>query len=484
MRNCDASKGLVRSFVASASNACPDPDFIIFTGDATRHVNPKNYIYNAFDFIHDLLKEYFPNISHFSLPPLILGNMDLDDNYLLDVTSLLPCLTDSNGALPRPSNGWLYNLSTYLRYKYLASDEEAATFACGGYLSRKMTNDMNIIVLNTVIWSSSLKSKHYNKSSLDKLDPFGQHAWLRNELANLRKSRRRAYIIGHIPLVFSAGIGETHLDRYYETILNFSDVVSGQMFGHFHINSLHVAHELPFDAPPILIIGSVSPINGNNPTFSVVSYDRGASKFPIDLTSYTLDLGGDVHLLDNTNVAQFKPLFSSLLQFLGIKNFTNSEVLKLASRLMLSDEAAQDWQDWKVAKKHNDTACNSTKCRLEEACTIACGSMKDLYERCMDNNVVRQFNEQRLQCSLPLSAYGSVEYQSTQVFWEGTIVTLSQIVFCLLLLFSATIIGRMLLQRRPIEDFEGIRRLEHSDSGNKNTSLIDQFYSTVPNEKN
>jgi len=110
--------------------------------------------------------------------------------------------------------------------------------------------------------------------------------------------------------------------------------------------------------------------------------------------------------------------------------------------------------------------------------------MKDLYERCMDNNVVRQFNEQRLQCSLPLSAYGSVEYQSTQVFWEGTIVTLSQIVFCLLLLFSATIIGRMLLQRRPIEDFEGIRRLEHSDSGNKNTSLIDQFYSTVPNEKN
>jgi hypothetical protein len=166
MRNCDASKGLVRSFVASASNACPDPDFIIFTGDATRHVNPKKYIYNAFDFIHDLLKEYFPNISHFSLPPLILGNMDLDDNYLLDVTSLLPCLTDSNGALPRPSNGWLYNLSTYLRYK---------------------------AVLTT---------------------------WI------------------------------------------------------------------PLDA----------------------------SKFPIYLTSYTLVLGGDVHLLDNTNVAQFKPLFSSLLR--------------------------------------------------------------------------------------------------------------------------------------------------------------------------
>jgi hypothetical protein len=318
------------------------------------------------------------------------------------------------------------------------------------------------------------------------LDPFGQHAWLRNELAYLRKSRRRAYIIGHVPLVFSAGIGETHLNRYYETILNFSDVVSSQMFGHFHINSLHVAQELPFDAPPILIVGSVSPINGNNPTFSVVSYDRGASKFPIDLTSYTLDLGGEVHLLDNTNVAQFKPLFSSLLQFLGIKNFTNAEVFKLASRLMLSDEAAQDWQEWKVAKKHNDTndtVCNGMKCRLKEACTIACGSLKDLYERCKDKNVVRQFNEQWLQCALPLSANGAVEYQSTKVFLEGTIVTSSQIVFCVLLLFSATIIVRILLQRRPIEDCEGMRRLEHSDNGNKNTLLIDQFYSTVPNEK-
>lgn len=472
MWNCDGRKDLVRSFVVSASLACPDPDFIIFTGDATRHVNPKNYIYNSFDFIHDLLTEYFPNISHFALPQLILGNMDLDDNYLLDVTSLLPCLTDANGALPRPSNSWLYNLSTYLRYKYFASDEEAATFACGGYLSRKMTNGINIIVLNTVIWSSSLKSKYYNDNSLNYSDPFGQHAWLRRELANIRKSRRRAYIIGHIPLEFNAGISKTHLDRYYETILNFSDVVSSQMFGHFHINSVHVAHHLPSHAPPILLIGSISPINGNNPTFSIVTYDRGPSKVPIDLTTYMLDLDGEVHVFENTSVAQFKPMFSSLLQFLGMKNFTNLEVFKLASRLMFSDEVARDWQDWKVAKRHTDYAvCTDMNCRLEEACTIACGSLRELYESCMNKEMVRQSNEQRLLCSLPPSAYGFVEYQSTKRFWEEAIVLLSQIAFSFLLLFSAIIMFRALFQRRPMADFEGSRRLGHAN--NENMIFID-----------
>lgn len=439
---CDSSRELVESFVVNAAYACPEPDFIIFTGDATRHdifkENPSETVYDAYDFLNKVLRKKFPNTPLASLPPIDLGNNDFDENYHEDVSSLKPCLLGANGSLPLSTSNWLSNMATYFRSRYFISDEEAAVFSCGGYLSRQVIDGLHIIVLNSVLWSTNLRTSTYSDVSIeeDNVDPFGQHIWLIEELTNLRGAGKKAYITGHTPLIVDVGIAETHLSRYYDTISSFSDVVAGQMFGHLHSNSLFVSNKLDDELPPIIVIGSISPSNGNDPTFSVVSYDRGETKFPLDLTSYTLALDEDIFILEG-NVAQFRPLFTSLLEFFGMEALTNVEVSNLAGRLITggSELRVKYWQKWNGLPDHSNCS-DDVNCLIAKSCTIACGLSKDLYEHCNQHKALGFDN---MGCSLPLFAYEVAEDPPIQKTLQNMLVYLDLLVCFLKLLIVAAI---------------------------------------------
>jgi hypothetical protein len=162
-------------------------------------------------------------------------------------------------------------------------------------------------------------------------------------------------------------------------------------------------------------------------------------------------------------------LFSSLLQFLEMKSFTNLEVFNLASRLLLNDEGAHHWQDWKVGPGHNSTFCNDTSCHLIESCTIACGSLRDLYESCVGNKPFSHGN-QSVQCLLSQSAYNAVRDTSAKTFWEGVVISSSHIVFSLILFITAVILISKFLLTRRTKDEE--KRLRHSESENETDHLI------------
>jgi len=143
---------------------------------------------------------------------------------------------------------------------------ESETFACGGYLSREIHPGLNVIALNSLVWSNQIETQFFNTQlENDDFDPFGQHEWLHKELEDLRNAGKKAYIIGHIPPIVSSyykGEGgpllfDSHSRRYHATIEEFSDVISAQLFGHTHFNELRVSNTLPGNSPPILIMLSV-----------------------------------------------------------------------------------------------------------------------------------------------------------------------------------------------------------------------------------
>ena len=66
---CGASKGLVESFLSEAARVTNgSPDFVMFSGDATRHFadglkeSAKSTVHNAITYLYNATKEHFPNI--------------------------------------------------------------------------------------------------------------------------------------------------------------------------------------------------------------------------------------------------------------------------------------------------------------------------------------------------------------------------------------------------------------------------------------
>lgn len=62
---------------------------------------------------------------------------------------------------------------------------------------------------------------------------------------------------------------------YQSLVSNFSDVVTAQLFGHFHTEQFRA--DTYWNAPPLFLTAAVSPVYNTNPSFRIVTYDRATS---------------------------------------------------------------------------------------------------------------------------------------------------------------------------------------------------------------
>ena len=392
---CGSSLGLLKSTLDSASRAIteeggiPKPDFIMFTGDSTRH-NSQNvridgynsseasisYVVNkAMTTVYDGISERFPDVPVIELPSLDLGNNDFLGDYKLNVTSYLPCLIteddddDDAPALPNATNQWLIDVADRFQNLFV-DDEESSVFACGGYFNRRLREGLRLISLNTVVWCLS-HTPNVDGTS----DPFGEHAWLRVQLKKAKKQGEKVYITGHVPPMlqsFVNGIGnplwqDEHVVEFFETVNKYQDVVAGIFFAHVHSNELRVMPDMPDNFPPMLITGSISPCYTTTPFYSFVFYDRGETKFPVDVVTYNLNLDAvqnetTMPVDDESNFDPWERMFQNLTSFLGISSLTNRETLLLAERLAsnASDDGSvtfekyfQTWYKVSTTKHHS-----------------------------------------------------------------------------------------------------------------------------------
>lgn len=125
----------------------------------------------------------------------------------------------------------LHPQSEILMLHFLSKDR---TFRHGGFYSQAIEPGLHAIVLNTIPYS-----KKHSPPTTTIADPFGQFAWLKTALSRARSGAFKVFIFGHIPpgLDSFAQIpswDEGYVSSYVGLIMEFSDVVTGQFFGHLH----------------------------------------------------------------------------------------------------------------------------------------------------------------------------------------------------------------------------------------------------------
>ena len=250
---CDAPLALINSALRAAKSL-PPPDFILVTGDLSRHGTdqldqPEETLVDIFNAVAQAFKSAFPRSSLV----FCLGNNDAIADYYLDVDD------------PK-----IFRLAMNTNMRHILAKSEVETFRRGGFYSRPMRNNVKIIALNTVIYSMN----HQPRYSGD--DPLGQFAWLETKLSRTRQEGGRVMIVGHIPPTIGSFRRaqfwqNRYLNQYLDLIEEYSDIVSCQLFGHLHSDEFRL---LPLqNTSPIFLGSSITPIFGGNPSFRVVYYD-------------------------------------------------------------------------------------------------------------------------------------------------------------------------------------------------------------------
>jgi sphingomyelin phosphodiesterase acid-like 3 len=266
----------------------PDPDFITITGDLIAHQfdcrykaivqaqTPQEYsefVANTIEFVVSQLRATYPGVPIY----ISLGNNDSDcGDYHLDPNGALLAriATAIGGALP-PSE----------------RRHAEAEFVTGGFYSVAMAPpmlDTRIVVLNDVFFSSKYKtcSGAPNPAAGE-----AEIAWLGQILAQAHENGQNVWVIGHIPPgvnvystvknmsdVCGSGSAEMFMDsaKIDGLLTQYADIVRLSLFAHTHMDEIRLVTPDgggPEQGVPLKLVPSISPVDGNNPSFTVAKVE-------------------------------------------------------------------------------------------------------------------------------------------------------------------------------------------------------------------
>jgi sphingomyelin phosphodiesterase acid-like 3 len=172
-------------------------------------------------------------------------------------------------------------------------------FARGGYYSLMMAapmRDTRLIVLNDIFQSPKYQTcggKADDAAGADEM------AWMRKQLTEAQRLRQKVWVMGHIPpgvdpfatvLKFAdvCGKGTPEMfqasDKMTDLLTEHAGVIRLGIFAHTHMDEMrlfhpqngaeHSAHE---QAVAIKIIPSISPVDGNNPSFTIADVNPASA---------------------------------------------------------------------------------------------------------------------------------------------------------------------------------------------------------------
>lgn len=190
-----------------------------------------------------------------------------------------------------PDSGFLKSAAISLA-EGLPTAEERASLArnfprFGDYsvLLPAPMRDTRLIVLQDIFQSSRHKDC---RSELDPTSATEQIAWLRKRLTEARANGEQVWVMAHIPpgvdvyttyhrYIFAPGeacnVKQPQMflanDALGDTIAEFGDVVRLAIFAHTHMDEIKLLQGPDGSAVPVKLVPSISPINGNEPSFLV-----------------------------------------------------------------------------------------------------------------------------------------------------------------------------------------------------------------------
>jgi sphingomyelin phosphodiesterase acid-like 3 len=167
-----------------------------------------------------------------------------------------------------------------------------------------------------------------------------QIAWLRAQLTAARRTHEKVWVMAHIPPGIDAyttftnkqntcgGDPEMFLssEAFANTLTDFADVIKLALFGHTHMDEMRVYTGAGGSVPGKLV-PSISPVNGNNPAFTIAQIDPATAI----LTDYT------VYAASNANGEKWTEEYRYSKTY-GLPDFSGASAAKLAAGF-LADKA-------------------------------------------------------------------------------------------------------------------------------------------------
>jgi sphingomyelin phosphodiesterase acid-like 3 len=134
-----------------------------------------------------------------------------------------------------------------------------------------------------------------------------QIAWLKTQLTAARKAHEKVWVMAHIPPGIDAYSTFTKFrnvcggkapepflasEALAETLAEYPDVIKLALFGHTHMDEMRVYTGVNGESIPGKLVPSISPVNGNNPAFTVAEVDTATATLK-DYTVYSAVGSGD-----------------------------------------------------------------------------------------------------------------------------------------------------------------------------------------------
>ena len=196
------------------------------------------------------------------------------------------------------------------------SDQDRAAvlsdFATGGYYSVPLVAvpHTRLLVLDDLFFSANYSTC---SGQPDHAPAAAQLAWLAEQLSAARQHNERVWVMGHIPPgvdLYSTARNSANVcagarpqmflasESLAELLARNAGVVRLALFGHTHADEMRLL--TPDDGPqalittvsgvPVKIVASISPVNGNRPTFTLASIDPATAT----LADYTVIMASNL----------------------------------------------------------------------------------------------------------------------------------------------------------------------------------------------
>lgn len=288
-RGVDTSYELFRSSLRAERNEAPNATFITLSGDLLAHGFSCRFAalvpgktpddYSAFaaktvEFVTSQLRKAFPGVPVYAT----LGNNDSGcGDYRLDGASdfLASAAKSIVAGLPKSAD----------------LKDALADFTANGYYSVMMAAPMQntrLLVLDDIFMSEKYVTCGGQRSAVAAA---AQIAWLQRELALARRLKQRVWVMGHIPPgvdIYSTfrkmrnicGSDKPEMflssDQLGDTLVENADVVRLGLFAHTHMDEIRLLEpegDTHGGDVAIKMVSSITPVNGNNPSFTVAKVD-------------------------------------------------------------------------------------------------------------------------------------------------------------------------------------------------------------------
>ncbi|XP_071959555.1 sphingomyelin phosphodiesterase-like [Antedon mediterranea] len=359
-RYCDSPKWLIINLLEHLSST-EKFDAIYMTGDLPAHNvwnQTRDDELEILNEVTDMLLKYFPNTKIFPA----IGNHES-----APVNSFPPPYVKGKNSID-----WLYTAfgKAWIDTAHWLPEDTRATIKQGGYYATEFFPDLLIVSLNMNMCNNQNWWLLINET-----DPAGELQWLISTLQKAEDKNQKVHILGHI----APGSGDClkwWSWNYYQIVNRYESTITGQYFGHTHIQSLEVMYDLTNKSRPINVVhmpGSVTTYKHLNPGYRICEMDghyNGSSYMMLDYNNTILNL--TEANLTNKPVWQFA--YNPKTEY-GMKNLFPEDWNDFVQR-MKTDRPLFDRFRKNMFKSHVTGTCDES-CRKGQICSLESGRSND-----------------------------------------------------------------------------------------------------------